>query len=131
MVTHIKVIGILHIIMGGFGVLAGLAILMFFGGLGAIVGLSDRSHDSLMAIPVLGGIGGLIFVILLVLSLPSLIAGIGLLQFKPWARMLTIVLSVLHIFNIPFGTALGVYGLWALLSPEGEAIFRRPGRLFA
>jgi len=54
-----------------------------------------------------------------------LIAGIGLLQFQPWARVLTIVLSVLYLIHVPFGTALGVYGLWALLSQDSERLFRR------
>ncbi len=127
MATHIKVIGILHIVMGGFGLFAGLGLLILFGGIAGIVGASSHSSDELLAVPILGIIGTIIFVVAAVLSLPSIIAGVGLLQFKPWARMLTIVLSVLHIVNVPFGTALGVYGLWALLAPGTEALFRRAG----
>ena len=56
---------------------------------------------------------------------PSLIAGVGLLYFKPWARVLTIILSVIHLFSVPFGTALGIYGLWVLLQRETEPLFRR------
>lgn len=124
MLTHVKIIGILHLVMGGLGVLTGLFVMLFFGSIAGLVGLSGNSNDSLTAIPILGGIGGFIFLILLVLSLPSLIAGVGLIRLRPWARMLTIVLSVLHLFNIPFGTALGVYGLWALLAPGTELLFR-------
>ena len=65
-----------------------------------------------------------IFLILLVISVPGIIAGIGLLQYRPWARILTIILSVIELLNFPFGTALGFYGIWALLSPEGAALFR-------
>ena len=36
------------------------------------------------------------------------------------------VLSAIHLINIPFGTALGVYGLWALTNPETEQLFARP-----
>jgi hypothetical protein len=125
MVTHVKIIGVLHIVMGGFGVCIGLGLLLFFGGLASAIGFSDHTGDSLAAIPILGGIAVFLFILLAVLSLPGIVAGIGLLQFKPWARILTIVLSVLHLFNVPFGTALGVYGLWALLSPETEALFQR------
>jgi hypothetical protein len=46
-----------------------------------------------------------------------------LITFKPWARVLAIILSALHLLNIPFGTALGIYGLWVLLSNEGERCF--------
>ena len=34
-----------------------------------------------------------------------------------------IVLSALHLINIPFGTVLAVYGLWVLLSKETESLF--------
>lgn len=124
--SHIKVIGILHLVMGGLGLLAAIALLLLFGGLAGVVGANSQSHDDLLAIPVLGGIGFILFVIIAVLSLPGMVCGIGLLLYKPWARILAIVLSVLHLLNFPFGTAMGAYSLWALLSPEGEALFRRP-----
>ena len=126
MVQHIKIIGVLHIIMGGLGLLAAVALLLVFGGLAGIAGVNAQDNNALLAVPILGTIGGIIFLIIAVLSLPGLICGIGLLQYKNWARILAIVLSVLHLLNFPFGTALGAYGLWALLSPEGEALFRRP-----
>lgn len=125
MATHIKVVGILHIVMGAFGLMIGLAFLLFFGGLAGVVGVSDHSRDNLAAIPILGAIGGFLFILIGVLSLPGIITGIGLLQFRPWGRMMGIILSALHLFNVPFGTVLGVYGLWALLTPEAEALFRR------
>ena len=110
MQTHVKVIGILHIVLGGLGVLGGVVAMMVFGGIAGIVGFSAHSSDAAVAMPILGVIGGFVFIVLLALSLPSLIVGFGLIAFRPWARTLAIVLSVLHIFNIPFGTALGVYG---------------------
>jgi hypothetical protein len=105
-------------------------ILVFFGGLAGVLGTSlHQNGDDVLAAPILGGIGGVIFLIIAILSLPSLICGIGLLQFKPWARILAIILSVLHLFSVPFGTALGVYGLWALLSPEAQTLFARPSQM--
>ena len=123
MQTNVKVLGILHIIFGGLGLLAGVVVLMIFGGIAGIANVADRSGDAIMAIPVLGAVGGFIFLFLAVLSLPGIIAGVGLLSFRPWARILTIVLSVFELLNFPFGTALGFFGLWVLLSPEGAALF--------
>jgi hypothetical protein len=60
----------------------------------------------------------------LLISLPGLIAGVGLLTFQPWARILAIVISAIELPAFPFHTALGVYGLWVLLSNEGTALFR-------
>jgi hypothetical protein len=127
METHVKVLGILHIVFGAIGILIGLFVLAFFGGLAGLVGATEQSEGAFVAIPILGGIGGLVFVLLLAISLPGIIAGVGLLGFKPWARILSIVISGLELLNVPFGTALGIYGLWVLLSNRTEILFQRGG----
>ena len=49
------------------------------------------------------------------------IAGWGLLQHESWARILALVLGFISLFtNIPFGTALGIYTMWVLMSAESE-----------
>ena len=63
-------------------------------------------------------------VLILVKGALGFFAGWGLLRREPWARMLTIVLSFLALFNIPFGTALGIYSLWVLLPAESEREYR-------
>jgi hypothetical protein len=45
----------------------------------------------------------------------GILNGWGLLARKGFARVLTIILSVLALPGIPVGTALGIYGLWAML----------------
>jgi hypothetical protein len=126
MAQHVKILGILHIIYGALGVFVGLLALLIMGGIAGMVGVTDHSPDSALAIPILGGIGALVFIILLAISLPGIIVGFGLLHFKPWARLLTLVLSALELFSIPFGTALGIYGFWVLLKPETEQLFNQP-----
>jgi len=120
--SHIKIVGILHIVLSCMGVLAAVVVLLVFGGLAGIVGVSDHSTDSAAAVPILGGIGGILFVIIMAVSVPGLIGGIGLLKMAPWSRILMIVISVIDLFNIPFGTALGIYGLWVLTKPETVAL---------
>ena len=126
MESHIKIIAILHIIFGSITVLAGLAVLVFFGGLASVIGGNAHDSDALVAIPIIGGIGSIICIVLLVMGLPGIIAGIGMLQFRSWGRILGIVISALDLISFPFGTALGIYGLWALLSREGELLFLNP-----
>jgi hypothetical protein len=125
MAEHVKILGIMHMVYGILGVLAGIIVLVIFGGLAGLVSVAGRSGDSLIAVPILGGIGAFVFLLLLSLSLPGIIAGFGLLQLRPWARILTIVLSALELMSVPLGTVLGIYGLWVLLSPGGEQLFRR------
>jgi len=124
MASHVKILGILHIVFGALGILCAIFILLLFGGIAGVVGAVGEDVDRATAMGILGLIGGILFFVLLVLSLPGLIAGIGLLKFRPWARVLGIVISALDLIHVPLGTALGVYGLWVLLSNETEALFR-------
>jgi len=48
------------------------------------------------------------------------IAGRGLLNRDEWGRVVAIVLAFISLFNIPFGTALGVYTLWVLLPGQSQ-----------
>jgi hypothetical protein len=122
---HVRILAYLHIFFGALGLLGALAVLFIFGGLAGIVGMANPQDADAwhVAIPILGIIGTVVFVIVLLLSLPSLIAGAGLLKFLPWARILTIVLSALNLPMVPFGTALGIYGLWVLLQQQTERLF--------
>jgi uncharacterized membrane protein len=104
MARHVKILGILHIVFGAMGVFAAVVVLLIFGGISALVSVSDRSTD--LPAPILGVIGSVIFIIVLVLSLPGLIIGIGLMQFRPWARIGGIVMSALDLLGFPFHTAL-------------------------
>jgi hypothetical protein len=123
MSQHVKIIGILHVVLGGMGTLAGVAFLALFGGLAGVVGSVSQNPDAAIAVPVLGGIGGILFVVLLAFSLPSLVGGIALLAMLPWSRMFMIIVSALYLLHLPIGTALGIYGLWALTKPETQALF--------
>ena len=62
-----------------------------------------------------------IAILLLAKAALGFIAGWGLLQHEAWARILVLVLGFISLFtNIPFGTALGVYTMWVLLSSDSE-----------
>jgi hypothetical protein len=124
MASHIRVVAWLHIVFGGLGLCAALVALFLFGGAAGLVSMGGQ--DGRIAASIMGILAVVAFVALLVLSLPGLIAGVGLLSFRPWARILMIILSALHLLNVPLGTALGAYGLWALLSNEGSRLFERP-----
>ena len=123
--SHVKVLGVLRIVYGAIGVLIGVGALALFGGIGALVGVTEGDADAWAAVPILGFIGIAAFLFFAVLSVPGIIAGWGLLRYQPWARILTIVLSCLDLLNFPLGTAVGVYGLWVLFAPETTARFTR------
>ena len=126
MERHVTILGAFHIAFGALGLVAALAIVVVFGGVAGLIGLGAASDpDALIAVPIIGIVGTILMLAALILSLPGIAAGFGLMYYRPWARLLTVVLSLLHLFNFPFGSALGAYGLWVLLSDETRVLFER------
>lgn len=122
MQQQVKILGILNIIYGSVTVLAGLVVMLVLGGMAGFLGASG-DQDTATGASVLAILGTVIPLFLVVIGAPSVIAGIGLLKYQSWARILTIVVSGFHLLNFPIGTALGAYGLWVMLKPEVEAMF--------
>ena len=121
--THVKVLGVLHVAMGALGLVAALLLVVVFGGVLGIVA-ADGDPDAAVALPIIGLTGTALVAFVAALSLPGVIIGIGLAQFRPWARIGGLVLSIFDLIWVPFGTILGVYGLWVLLSKETERAFK-------
>jgi hypothetical protein len=122
METHIKVVAVLNTILGAMGVISALIVLLIFGGIAGLVRVSGDA-DAAVAAPLVGGVGGILFAIVLTISLPVLIGGIALLRRVGWSRIYMIVVSAIELINVPFGTALGIYSIWTLTKPESAALF--------
>ncbi len=106
--THLKVIGALFIVWGALVLLAGL-VLLLAAAYGGAVGESQSGQEGVFAIA--AGAGMLVFAVLLVVGLPALLAGIGILQRREWGRILGIIVAGISLLNFPFGTAFGIYAL--------------------
>ena len=116
MKMHVKVLGWLYIILGALGLLAaGIVILAVAGG-GLISGDRTAITVTFIVAAVVGGI-------IILLSAPGVIAGIGMLAFKPWARILGLILGILNLPGFPLGTILGLYSLYVLLDDETSHLF--------
>jgi hypothetical protein len=64
-------------------------------------------------------VGGL----MVVLALPGLIAGIGLLRRKEWGRILAIIVGVFDLLNFPIGTLIAVYSFYVLFQDAATPYF--------
>ncbi len=125
MQQHVKLVAILNIVYGALIALAGVIVLAVLGSVAGLVA-SSGDADAEMGSRIVALVGSFVPILLALIGAPSIIAGIWLLKYQNWARILAIVVSVFHLPSIPFGTALGIYGLWTLLKPETEALFRQP-----
>lgn len=114
---HISFVGALHIGFGLLGVAGALAI--FFG----FQFLFELVEEEPIAQNVLSFIGNSLGIILLFFSLLGVIGGIGLFSYRPWARILVMIVSALNCLNVPVGTAKGIYSLWVLMQHEIIELF--------
>ena len=119
MEKHINIVAALQIGLSIFNLLIALLIFTLFK---LIIGFVDDA-DSEMVLSIIANVVAIVFIIV---SLPGIFAGLGLFKRQEWARILTLVLSVISIFNFPIGTGVGIYSIWALVQPEVVAEFNPP-----
>ena len=122
MEKHIQVLGILFIALGILGILGSIAVLVLFIGSGIASGVAtDEPGLSLL----LAGLGVMIAVIILLTSLPGVIAGYGLTKKLHWGRPLGIIMAIVNLPGLPIFTAFGIYGLWVLFHEDTIKIFEQ------
>ena len=121
MKTHVKIVAWLYIVMGLLGILSALVVGALILGGGLISGDDTAIRVTTIVAIVLGSL-------VVLLSVPGVVAGVGLLGFKPWARILAIILSVLNLPGFPIGTLVGIYSLWVLLDSETSLLFESKGQ---
>lgn len=120
--NHVHLLGILWFALSAFNAVGGLFLLI----LGSA--LFPHLHEMKGVPPdvptgFLTSLFSMLGIVILVKAACGFIAGWGLLQRESWARMVVLVLAFVSLFNIPFGTALGVYTLWALLPNQSRQEF--------
>ena len=121
---HNKVIGIMHLIYGGFNALMMLIFVPFFFAIGGIAATDPSAPAALTAI--FGIFGIFMLALALILGLPPILAGYAMLKRKSWARVMGIIAACVEAISFPFGTALCVYSLWFLFG-QGERFHRGGG----
>jgi hypothetical protein len=115
---HVTVVGALHI---GFGIIGLIGALVVFFALSFARGIvADEEIPSkvlsllVIILPVLIGF----------ISTLDVVGGIALLTYKPWARILVLIVAAMGCLNIPIGTLKGVYSIWVLMQDEAVKLFQ-------
>ncbi|MCU0357810.1 MAG: hypothetical protein MUE95_09530 [Cyclobacteriaceae bacterium] len=111
MESHKRILGILYIV-------SGLIQLMVLAGVSLFITtlfpwIASEAGDEGWILELIGKfIPIILWSIILLFSVPTIIAGIGLLQNKSWALMLALIMGCFKLFSFPIGTALGIYAIW-------------------
>lgn len=131
--THVPIVGWLIIARSVLGMVGGLiafALIMAGGVFLTDFGSAVRDPEAVRVFATVTSlitftavlIGALVFG----LAIPGLIAGIGLLAGKPWARVLGVIVSVLGLLNFPIGTLIGGYAIFVLMQDATTSYFASP-----
>ena len=117
MKQHVSFVGALHVGFGILGLLGALTVFIVFNFAGGFVEAEPMAEE------ILSFLGGTISILIMFFASLGIIGGIGLFSYKPWARILVMIVSAINCLNIPIGTAKGVYSIWVLMQKETMDLF--------
>jgi hypothetical protein len=120
-VIHVDFLGVLFIVWGVLTTLIGLSTLAL--GIGAAAILSASSRPASFAAAFTAAAFTALAIIAIVWGMAHVLVGLPLRRHRHWSRMGALMLGSVDLLLLPYGTALGIYALWALLREEGKKIF--------
>jgi len=122
--AHVDFLGVLFIIWGALTTLIGVSTLALGAGAVALITSSaDRGGGGQVVAGVMAAVFTALAVIAILWGIAHIVIGLPLRRRRPAARILALVLGSVDLVLLPYGTALGCYALWVLLSEKGKALF--------
>ena len=122
MLRHVTLLASLWNIWGAHSLLLGVSLLLLAAGAWAA-----RLGPDGEAVAVAAGVTAVLFATLALLTLlwggAHVWVGTLVARRAPLGRMLSLALALVNLLVLPFGTALGAYAFWVLLTREGRQLF--------
>ena len=128
MERHVRLLDIFATLWGGLALLVGVSMLLLAAG--ALAELADPLGDVGLAASLTGAVFGLIGVVALLWGGAHVWGAAMLRRRQPLGRVFMLALALANLLVLPFGTALGIYALWVLLTNDGRRLFE-PGHAAA
>ena len=122
MERHVTVLGILTSLWGGLAMLVGVSLLLLSAGALAILWGPDGAAVGFAAGLTAGAFAG-IGLFALLWGGVHVWSAVLLRRHAPAGRILALALAVVNLLVLPFGTGLGAYALWVLLTHDGRRLF--------
>lgn len=116
--SHVALVAGLHI---GYGTLKLIGAFVVFLAIRFAWGFIPEEEE--IAMDILAALVSILPTVIAVFGVVDVFAGIALFSYKQWSRVLVIAVSVLNCLNIPVGTGIGIYSIWALMQPEVQEMF--------
>ncbi len=109
---HKKVLGILYVVSAVLTITGMILIRAILSIVFSFV-LDEANPDDRRVIEMILSLMQILpYLIIIFISIPTLIAGIGLLTRQRWALLFALIIGCFKLFSFPIGTAIGVYAIW-------------------
>jgi hypothetical protein len=122
---HVTVLAILTGLWGALAALVGVSLLLLAAGALAVLVGPDGEPVGFMA-GLTAGAFATLGAFALLWGGAHVWAAVLLQHYRPLGRICTLGLAIVNLLVLPFGTALGIYALWVLLTHEGRHLFEAP-----
>jgi len=123
MLSHVDLLGVLFIVWGLLTTLVGVSTLALGVGAVALITSANRAEGGQVAAGLTAAIFTTLALIAIVWGAAHVVVGVPLRRRRPWSRIMALVLGSIDLLLLPYGTALGLYGLWVLLHEDGKKLF--------
>jgi hypothetical protein len=122
MPAQVDFLGVLFIVWGLLTTLVGVSTLALGVGAFALITSAANGEGHVAA-----GVAAAIFITLAFIAIvwgaAHVVVGVPLRRRRSWARLMALALASVDLLLLPYGTALGIYALWVLLSEGGKRLF--------
>ncbi len=112
MESHKRILGIIYIVTGILLVMGMMIMALFFSLFIPWITEAAGEEQQWVFTWLVPFIRFIAILICVVIALPSMIAGWGLLNNRSWAMLLALIVGCLRLFSFPIGTAIGIYAIW-------------------
>lgn len=123
MLPHVDLLGVLFVVWGLLTTLVGVSTLALGVGAVALITSANRGEGGQVAAGLTAAAFTTLAVIAMLWGAAHVVVGVPLRRRRGWARIMALMLGSIDLLLLPYGTALGVYALWVLLSERGKALF--------
>jgi len=122
--SSVDVVGILFILWGLLTTLVGLSTLaLAIGAVALIASGAPAGGGGQFAAGFMAAAFTVLAIMAILWGAAHIAVGVPLRRRRQWSRVVALALGSVDLLLLPYGTALGCYTLWTLLSEQGKTMF--------
>ncbi len=121
--SHVDLVGVLFMVWGGLTILIGASTLALGMAAAALVSAAAEAGRGGFAASLTAATFTMFALLAILWGAAHVVVGVLVRRRRHWSRLGAILLGSVDLLLLPYGTALGVYGLWVLLREESKRLF--------